>query len=223
MTEEVMRLPLFPLNTTLFPGQMLPLHIFEPRYRLMIDECMKEDIPFGVVLIREGREVGGLAVPHRVGTTARIVKTERLEDGRMNIATVGETRFRILQLHHDKPYLTSDSVAWPWAIDRATRLLLPTGQVRRHLEEYLAALTRSLGDLIDIQNMPTNPVTLACLVAIALQVPTQEKQDLLVSPTIVSLLDKEVTLLQRETHLLRITGGIPTRLMKKGERILSDD
>ncbi len=95
--------------------------------------------------------------------------------------------------------------------------------MRRHLEEYLAALTRSLGDLIDIQNMPADPVTLACLVAIALQVPPQEKQGLLVSPTIASLLGKEITLLQRETRLLRVTGGVPTRLTRKGERLLSDD
>src|SRR5437016_576908 len=98
-------IPLFPLNTVLFPGATLPLHIFEPRYRLMINECIERDEPFGVVLIRSGAEVGGDAEPHEIGTTARVARVERLPDGRMNLATVGVRRFRILDLDRSKPYL----------------------------------------------------------------------------------------------------------------------
>jgi Lon protease-like protein len=70
-----MYLRLFPLQTVLFPGMRMPLHIFEERYKLMIRECIEQDAPFGVLLIRDGAEVGAGAVPHNVGTTARISQT----------------------------------------------------------------------------------------------------------------------------------------------------
>ena len=73
-----MEMPLFPLkNVVLFPGMMLPLHIFELRYREMINRCIEEKIPFGVLLIEEGQEVGDTAKPHMVGTAARITRVER--------------------------------------------------------------------------------------------------------------------------------------------------
>src|SRR5690242_121607 len=103
---NVMKLPLFPLHTVLFPGMSLPLHIFEPRYRTMINECLSSGAPFGIVLISSGREVGEPAVPHTVGTTAHISGAERLPDGRLNIEVVGQQRFQIIELHQDQSYLT---------------------------------------------------------------------------------------------------------------------
>ena len=102
-----MELPIFPLNSVLFPGMMLPLHIFEPRYWEMIERCEREQIPFGVVLIHEGREVGGPAIPHKVGTATRILRIERTDDARMNITTVGTQRFRILELDQSHSYLSA--------------------------------------------------------------------------------------------------------------------
>src|SRR5262245_38175495 len=89
-------LPLFPLNIVLFPRMPLPLHIFEERYKTMINRCLSEDRAFGVVLIREGSEVGAPAVPQTVGTRARIHAVERLAEGRMNLFTEGTERFRLL-------------------------------------------------------------------------------------------------------------------------------
>src|SRR5262245_26690023 len=103
-----MDLPLFPLNAVLFPGAKLPLHIFEPRYRMMIGECIDNEQPFGVVLIREGPEVGGGARPYDVGVTARITEVERLEDGRFNIVCIGQDRFRIHQTSSERAYLLGD-------------------------------------------------------------------------------------------------------------------
>jgi Lon protease-like protein len=105
---ETMELPLFPLNTVLFPGALLPLHIFEPRYRTMIGECIDQERPFGVVLIERGQEVGEGAVPHSVGVTAQITGVDRLDDGRLNIVCVGQDRFRILDTSSARPYLTVD-------------------------------------------------------------------------------------------------------------------
>ncbi len=82
-------LPLFPLTTVLFPEMLLPLHIFEPRYRLLVRRCMDEDRPFGVVLIRSGQEVGATAEPHGIGTEAKIMAFSPLSDGRSYIVVRG--------------------------------------------------------------------------------------------------------------------------------------
>jgi Lon protease-like protein len=108
LSSGAMELRLFPLQTVLFPGMRLPLHIFEDRYKQMIRECIEQDAPFGVVLIREGAEAGGGAVPHHVGTTARIAQVEYLDDGRMNIFTIGMQRFRLRRVNARQPYLTGD-------------------------------------------------------------------------------------------------------------------
>jgi Lon protease-like protein len=91
-------LPLFPLNTVLFPGGPLRLRIFEPRYLDMVSRCMRESSSFGVALITEGREAGGTARTMTVGTTARIVDFERLDDGLLGITARGEQRFNILEV-----------------------------------------------------------------------------------------------------------------------------
>src|SRR5262245_52263189 len=83
----------------------LPLHIFEPRYRLMLGRCLAEQQPFGVVLIRAGRDVGAPATPYSVGTTAAILHHVRLPDGRYQILTVGRDRFRVCALDRSQPYL----------------------------------------------------------------------------------------------------------------------
>ena len=91
-------LPLFPLNTVLFPGGPLRLRIFEPRYLDMVSRCMRESSSFGVALITEGREAGGAARTMTIGTTARIVDFERLDDGLLGITAHGEQRFNILEV-----------------------------------------------------------------------------------------------------------------------------
>lgn len=91
-------LPLFPLNTVLFPGGPLRLRIFEPRYLDMVSHCMRENSNFGVALITEGREAGGTARTTNIGTTARIVDFERLDDGLLGITARGEQRFSIVSV-----------------------------------------------------------------------------------------------------------------------------
>ncbi|MEA2621481.1 MAG: uncharacterized protein QOH61_391 [Chloroflexota bacterium] len=103
-------LPLFPLHSVLFPGVALPLHIFEERYRTMVSRCIERNEPFGVVLMRDGQEVGGGPVSlAEVGTTAIIRQAGRYSDGRMDIITVGGRRFRIGELDPDRePYLVGE-------------------------------------------------------------------------------------------------------------------
>jgi Lon protease-like protein len=98
-------LPIFPLELVLFPGAPLPLHIFEPRYREMITECMEQKKPFGLVRARENAVA-------EVGCTAMVVTISRqYEDGRMDIDTRGKQRFAIVELNHDRPFLQAE-VTW---------------------------------------------------------------------------------------------------------------
>jgi Lon protease-like protein len=103
-----MELPLFPLNSVLFPGTTLPLHIFEERYKLMIGRCLESKSPFGVLLIRSGNEVGEVAEPFEMGTTARIVRVQHLDEGRMNLVCLGEQRFRLSRSVSETPYLVGE-------------------------------------------------------------------------------------------------------------------
>jgi Lon protease-like protein len=108
--RAIVDLPLFPLHTVLFPGIALPLHIFEPRYRLMVARCLTEALPFGVSWIREGREVGAgdLAIAE-VGTMAEIRDATPLPDGRYEVVAVGTRRFRIVSVDTDaEPYLLAE-------------------------------------------------------------------------------------------------------------------
>jgi Lon protease-like protein len=94
------QVPLFPLNTVLFPGGPLPLRIFEARYLDMIGACIRNDAPFGVLLIREGAEVGP-ATTHEVGTLARIVDWYQGSDGLLGVTARGEQRFRLVSKHRE--------------------------------------------------------------------------------------------------------------------------
>ncbi|MCH2313158.1 MAG: LON peptidase substrate-binding domain-containing protein, partial [SAR202 cluster bacterium] len=105
VNREAQKIPLFPLSTVLFPGGTIPLQIFEDRYHSMVQDCLDTDSKFGIVLIKEGQEVGGNAVPHKVGTLARITKIRKLPQNRLYLTAVGETRFNIIELIQDKAYL----------------------------------------------------------------------------------------------------------------------
>ena len=105
VNREAQKIPLFPLSTVPFPGGTIPLQIFEDRYHSMVQDCLDTDSKFGIVLIKEGQEVGGNAVPHKVGTLARITKIRKLPQNRLYLTAVGETRFNIIELIQDKAYL----------------------------------------------------------------------------------------------------------------------
>jgi hypothetical protein len=102
------RLPMFPLGTVLLPGAVLPLHVFEPRYRALVTDCLAGEPEFGVVLIERGREVGGGDVRRDVGTVARIVEVATLPDGRSALMTVGTRRIAVREWLPDDPYPLAD-------------------------------------------------------------------------------------------------------------------
>jgi Lon protease-like protein len=134
---------MFPLGTVLFPHGVLPLHVFEPRYRTMTERCLADDSTFGVVLIERGSEVGGHDVRFEVGTVARIVQAGRLDDGRWVLMTVGEHRVRVQRWLPDDPHPRADVAPLPDHAGVDASAHLP--DVARDLQRMLA-LRAELGE-----------------------------------------------------------------------------
>ncbi|HET9541633.1 MAG TPA: LON peptidase substrate-binding domain-containing protein [Acidimicrobiales bacterium] len=145
-------MPMFPLGTVLFPTMLLPLHVFEPRYRALVDDCVAGDGEFGVTLIERGSEVGGGDVRTDVGTVARIVQVERFEDGRFAVAAVGTRRIRIERWLADDPYPRAEVVDWEdvgrteTALDDADALFRRALALAAELGEAPAPLDVELAD-----------------------------------------------------------------------------
>ena len=143
---------MFPLGTVLFPTMLLPLHVFEPRYRALVDDCVAGDGEFGVTLIERGSEVGGGDVRTDVGTVARIVQVERFEDGRFAVAAVGTRRIRIERWLADDPYPRAEVVDWEdvgtteTALDEADALFRRALALAAELGEAPAPLDVELAD-----------------------------------------------------------------------------
>jgi Lon protease-like protein len=104
---------MFPLGTVLFPTAVLPLHVFEPRYREMTQHCLESDREFGVVMIERGSEVGGGDQRSEVGTVAHIHSAEEFDDGRWALVTVGTRRIRVVEWQLDDPYPKAVVEDWP--------------------------------------------------------------------------------------------------------------
>ncbi len=178
MSEKLEELPLFPLQTVLFPHAEQYLHVFEPRYQEMVNLCLKEDRPFGVVLIRSGSETGR-AEPYLVGTAVRIVGMHTYEDGRMDIHVRGERRFRIRNLDDSRSYLVGyvePVVEMEFDVDSETPELLA-----RAKDEVEALIQKVFAHReFDVQVVfPPDPVALSFAIANLLPMENLDKQHLL--------------------------------------------
>lgn len=191
-------LPLFPLNTVLFPGMRLPLHIFEQRYKTMIGECLERRRPFGVVLIKSGSEVGGLAEPNLVGTSAVITHVQRLDDGRMNLLAVGVRRFRVVDLSTRSGYLVGqvEDIEPPEEDPEALRD--ETERVAALFGEYFRLLLSLNGQWQRSIPVPSDAGALADHVAASMDIDVLVKQDLLETESALMRLRKEADLLGDE-------------------------
>lgn len=203
MEAKVHELPLFPLNVVLFPGQTLPLHIFEPRYRVMIQKCVDNNEPFGVVLAEDEEP----DQPVNVGTSARVTEVKKLPDGRMNIVTVGEERFRL----HDwrvgeDGYLIGDVTSFPYNADEEPETAL-VDQVSRRLSVYLRMLAKANGMRFRFDQFPANPTDIAMFAAIAMRLPLDQKQQLLSQEQLTHLLQLELGMLRDEVRMMQIVAA----------------
>ena len=189
------RISLFPLNTVLFPRQALPLHIFEERYKLMMGRCIDEDAPFGVVLIKDGEEVGGDVEPYEIGTTARIARVQRLPDGRLNLITLGRRRFRILELDRSEPYLAADVeyIENTGAGDEG--IVEAAEEVAALFAEQFRLVMAITSQWMRQLNIPGDPAKLADFVPSQIEVPEETKQQLLETLSVPERLAREKELL----------------------------
>ncbi len=202
----MMRLPLFPLNTVLFPGMPISLHIFEERYKLMISRCIKDQQPFGVVLIESGAEVEGAgpdAKPHAVGCSALITRVQPVGFGRMNIVALGQERFIIHTLHNDEAYITADVELHPLPVTNADALATAIDYLRPWLERYLHILQDADDVEFDLDQLPQDETALAYLAASLLKTSMTDKQALLESVNAERLTLALHTVYRKEVTLLR--------------------
>ena len=225
-----MEIPLFPLHAVLVPGAPLPLHVFEPRYRALVADCLAAGAPFGVVCISAGREVGAGSVSFAaVGTLAEIREVSRHPDGRFDIVTIGTARFRLTGVLGDRePYLVGIGELLPDFPGDAERSARLARRVRSRFVRYLQLLqpeadapvdpdrasdapvdphraSASLADLEEIAARlapPDDPTTLAHVVSGLVQAELPRRQRLLEASSTEERLADLDALLGREIALL---------------------
>jgi Lon protease-like protein len=201
-------LPLFPLGLVLFPGVMLPLHIFEPRYRRLVTDLldMQEGTRiFGVIAIRAGREVGADSVNalHEIGCTAELRYAEAYEDGRFDIIVTGSERFRLLEVETAEPIQAQVTVLADEQTEQAPALAAKVGRLFvGYREALLAAQGVADSDAVGAPDLPDDPGELAYLVAAAMILDLSDKQRLLAAPTVDDRLRLELQLLRRESSMV---------------------
>ncbi len=205
------RLRLFPLNTVLFPGAILNLHVFEPRYRQMISECLDANEAFGVVLIREGQDGDADVMPHDIGTTAEICDVTPLPAGRYYISTTGRRRFKIRDVVSREPYLLVEVDFLEEELDDRSAISELSDEVRDEFREYVRLLVEFSGTSADY-DVPADPVDASFLIGDALQVADTMKQRLLELSNTQQRLTVELGFLRRLLPQLR------TLLERKAEQ-----
>jgi Lon protease-like protein len=201
MGEELFEVPLFPLNVVLFPGMALPLHVFEPRYRTMIGDCLADRAPFGVVLALPASEPQH-EVPAKAGTLARIADYERLPDDRYNLLALGTSRFEIVEPRHERAYLTGlvrplrDAEVAPSDLPQLVAL------GRAALASYLRVVLTIIGGEQRQIEIPDEAEDLSYLIGMCLTCEDCEKQKLLELTSVAVRLRLGTTMLRRETDSL---------------------
>jgi uncharacterized protein len=207
------RLPIFPLNTVVFPGVSMPLHVFEDRYRALVHHLLtiseKPDRLFGIVAIREGYEVGthGVQSVHRVGCVVQMTSVEPYPDGRFDIEVVGRRRLRLDALDTSGAYLVGEVESVEEPPDKRPQAAEEALRVREMFEEYRRRLSELRGSEVLDGELPTDPEYLSYSLAATCLLTLQERQSLLESPT---ALERLVLLRHMLKEEMRAMAAIPS-------------
>lgn len=190
-------IPLFPLNVVLFPSMQLPLHIFEPRYRRMVQGCLDGNRAFGVALIISGEEGQTDTVPADIGCMAEIESASEFPDGRFNLVTIGRRRFKIVELREEDE-LWIGTCEW-LEDDEEQGVYVQARLVRRALRRYLQTLTDEAHGPVVLEelNVPLDPYGLSMWIAALITMPNEQKQELLSTTSTGERLDIEHRWLRR--------------------------
>jgi Lon protease-like protein len=202
-------MPMFPLGTVLLPGSVLPLHVFEPRYRQLVVDCLADDSgdpEFGVALIERGWEVGGGDERTNVGVVARIVRVEALEGGRYALVTVGTRRIRVIAWLPDDPYPLADVDEWPDEDPDAAGLGTRVGELTGRLADVIG-LAVELGDVqagdIDLSTVDQDPLVASYHLAALSPLGPADRYRLLCAPSPAARLDLLAVALDDVEAMLR--------------------
>ncbi|MEM7322820.1 MAG: LON peptidase substrate-binding domain-containing protein [Actinomycetota bacterium] len=196
-------MPLFPLNLVLFPTMVLPLHIFEPRYRALVHDVLEGDGEFGVVMIERGRDTGGEDHRSDYGTIAKVVEAEEFPDGRWGLVSVGTERFRITEWLPDDPYPRADIERWPDETDVPP----PAGEFDAVSTKFRRCMAMASEAGVDVGPVPDviSPDEIGTMqMAAMLPVGPFDKQRLLGAPTCVERLAGLDTALDETLELIEI-------------------
>jgi Lon protease-like protein len=206
-------LPLFPLGTVLFPGMLLPLNIFEDRYKQLVRDLLDGPEPrrFGVIAIKKGRETGveGVSSLYEVGCTATLRETEGNDDGGYEVVAVGTQRFRLDAVDESRAYLQgeveflAEDEGDSAAAGRAAHL------VAEAFQAYLDVLTAQGLAQVNVPEVPEEPVLLSYLVAASMIIDLPDRQALLAQPDSLSRLTAERAMLVHETTMLQTLTARP--------------
>lgn len=201
--SPVSQIPLFPLDLVLFPQMLVPLHIFEERYKVMINRCVRESMPFGVVLVTGVDEATGNVTTSSIGCSARIARVERLPDGRMNIEVVGESRFRLLDAFEVQPYRTGLIEPIHDQPADAAAMAPLTEEVRDLLHDFLLLHLERLGQRVSGFELPEEPEQLSFTAACVLPLENPQKQEFLEGTDTESRLRAAREVLHQEVDRMR--------------------
>ena len=206
-------LPLFPLGTVLYPGLLLPLNIFEERYRELVRDLLDGPEPrrFGVIAIRKGRETGvdGISALYQIGCVATVREVAEQDDGRYHLVTVGTQRFRLASLDRSRPYLQGEVDLLEEEVGDEAAAGLAVQAVQRGFYGYVEALASRESVEVTVPELPDEPLLLSYLVAASMILDLSVRQDLLAEPDAERRLGAERALLARETTMLRSLTATP--------------
>ena len=205
--------PLFPLNTVVFPGVVTPLHIFEERYRALVRDLVGIesvfDRVFGIIAIREGYEVGdhGMQSAHRVGTLVQLTEVEPYDDGRFDIEVIGRQRLRVIESDNSGPFLRGEVELLP--DDEESDAHAEAERTLATFETYRAFLSELRGGPVLAGEMPNDPAYLSYALASTCLLTLPQRQSLLEAPTARERLGMLRRTLHEEMRSMRALPSLP--------------
>jgi Lon protease-like protein len=220
-------LPIFPLGLVAFPGMAVPLHVFEQRYRDLVQHLLTIPDPaerlFGIVAIREGWEVAGVAGSsgarslYRTGCVVQLTTHEEYADGRYDIAAVGRHRMRVLETDGGASYLRAKVEELHGTTDPSPAAAVEAARTLSVFERYRAAVSTLRGGEVMTGGLPRDPELLSYVLAATCALTLPERQQLLESPTAPERLAHLRRLLQRELGAIRAVPSLPaTEVARSG-------
>lgn len=209
-------LPLFPLPLVLLPGAPVPLHIFEPRYRRLLDDCMEADRCFGLLFCPPELDEAALPRGH-VGCVAEVDSAERLPDGRSNILVQGKERFALrAYVDSDRPYLVGEVEAYEDAVEPG----IPLEEAAQRITQLFRRVGRAARALADdpspVPTLPADPALLAFSVAAYIDLDARQRQELLASRSPAARLQEIETLLAPAAGGIEARAAVHTRARSNG-------